>query len=88
MLRLIVGTGVRLVFLGLAVGICVAFALTRLMTDLLYGVRATDVLTFGGVIIVLALTSLMACYIPARRAMRSIYSWPCSTSKCLGFVSF
>ena len=52
-LRLVVGGGVRLTVLGIAVGIAAALALTRLMTDLLYGVRATDPVTFGAVTIVL-----------------------------------
>jgi putative ABC transport system permease protein len=68
-MRLVVGGGVGLAFLGITIGIAAAWALTRLMTDLLYGVRATDPVTFGAVAIVLAATSLLACYIPARRAM-------------------
>jgi ABC-type antimicrobial peptide transport system permease subunit len=67
-LRLVIGDSVRLV-LGIAVAIAGALALTRMMTDLLYGVRATDPITFGGVTIVLGATSLLACYLPARRAM-------------------
>ncbi len=69
-LRLVVGGGVRLAVLGIAFGIAGALALTQLMTDLLYGVRATDPVTFGAVTIVLGATSLLACYIPARRAMK------------------
>ena len=46
------------------------YALTRMMTDLLYGVRPADPATFTVVTIVLASTSILACYIPARRAMR------------------
>jgi predicted permease len=68
-LGLVVGGGVRLAVLGIAVGTAAALALTQLMTDLLYGVRATDPLTFVVVTLVLAATSLLACYIPARRAM-------------------
>jgi hypothetical protein len=64
-LRLVVGGGVRLALFGIAV----ALALTQPMTDMLYGVRATDPVTFSAVAIVLAVTSLLACYIPARRAM-------------------
>ena len=67
-LRLVVGGGVRLAVLGIAMGMAAALALTRLMTDLLYGVRATDPLTFSAVSIVLGTASLLACYIPARRA--------------------
>ncbi len=69
-LRLVVGGGVRLALFGIAVGIAAALALTQLMTDMLYGVRATDPVTFSAVAIVLAVTSLLACYIPARRAMK------------------
>ena len=69
-LRLVVGTGARLVLLGIAAGTAIALALTRLMTDLLYGVRPADPLTFSVVTIVLAATSILACYIPARRATR------------------
>jgi len=69
-LRLVVGGGVGLAGLGLAIGILVALLLTRLMTDLLYGVRATDPLTFVGVSAVLGASSILACYVPARRATK------------------
>jgi putative ABC transport system permease protein len=69
-LRLVVVGGVRLAFLGISVGLTAALALTRLMKVLLFGVRPTDPLTFAAVIAVLAVTSILACYIPARRAMR------------------
>ena len=69
-LRLVVRTGARLAFLGIAMGTGAALILTRLMTDLLYGVRPADPLTFSAVTIVLAATSMLACYIPARRATR------------------
>jgi putative ABC transport system permease protein len=69
-LRLVVGGGLRLALLGIAVGMAGALALTRLMTDLLYGIRATDPVTFGAVAILLGATSVLACYIPARRAMK------------------
>ncbi|HLY15748.1 MAG TPA: ABC transporter permease [Bryobacteraceae bacterium] len=68
-LRLVVGGGVRLVAAGMAAGTLAALILTRLMAELLYGVRATDPLTFGVVAMVLTATSLLACYIPARRAL-------------------
>jgi putative ABC transport system permease protein len=69
-LRLVVGRGVALAGLGLAIGIAAALLLTRLMTDLLYGVRATDPLTFVGVSAVLGASSILACYVPARRATK------------------
>jgi putative ABC transport system permease protein len=68
-LWLVVGGGARLAILGIAVGIAAALVLTRLMTDLLYGVRATDPVTFGTVTVVLVASSLLASYIPARRAI-------------------
>ena len=69
-LRLIVRQGMTLVAVGLALGVFASMLLTRLMTSLLYGVSATDPLTFAGVATLLALVALVACYIPARRAMR------------------
>lgn len=69
-LRLVVSGGARLAILGIAVGTAGALVLTRLMTDLLYGVRPADPMTFGIVTVILASTSLVACYIPARRTMR------------------
>ena len=69
-LRLIIGQGMRLVMLGLVIGLAGAYALTRVMTSLLYGVSATDPLTFTGVAALLGFVSLISCYIPARRATR------------------
>ena len=69
-LRLVVGSGARLAILGIVAGTAAALILTRLMTGLLYGVRPADPVTFSIVTIVLAATSVLACYIPARRAMR------------------
>ena len=68
-LRLVIGGSLRLAALGIAVGIAAALCLTRLMTDLLFGVRAADPATFGAVTVVLVATSLLASYIPARQAM-------------------
>jgi len=60
----------RLVLLGLVIGLASAFALTRLMSSLLFGVSATDVATFAVVAISLVIVGLFACYWPARRATR------------------
>ena len=69
-LRLILGQGAKLALLGLGAGAVAALLLTRLMASLLYGVSATDPLTFGTVAIVLLGVAVTACYIPAHRAMR------------------
>jgi predicted permease len=68
--RLIVGNGARLALIGIAIGIAASFALTRLMKSLLFGVSATDPITFVAVSILLFVVTVAACYIPARRAMR------------------
>jgi putative ABC transport system permease protein len=67
-LKLIIRQGMALVFAGLGIGLAGAFALTRLMSGLLFGVSATDPLTFLIIGILLAGVALLACYIPARRA--------------------
>jgi ABC-type antimicrobial peptide transport system permease subunit len=69
-LRLVLGQGARAALLGIAAGIAAALALTRLMASLLFGVSATDPLTFLAVMTLLTLVALSASYIPARRAMR------------------
>jgi putative ABC transport system permease protein len=69
-LRLILGQGLRTIFIGVAIGIAGALALTRTVESLLFGVTATDPLTFGGVTLLLVGAALLACYVPARRAMR------------------
>ena len=69
-LKLVVGGGATLALFGIGAGIAAALALTRLMADLLYGVRGTDPTTFAVVTLILGATSLLACYVPARRAMR------------------
>ncbi|HZI17673.1 MAG TPA: ABC transporter permease [Pyrinomonadaceae bacterium] len=69
-LRMVLGQGLGLVAVGLAVGLLGAFALTRLMSSLLYGVSATDPLTYAGIALLLASVALIASYIPARHATR------------------
>jgi putative ABC transport system permease protein len=68
--RLVVGQGLLLTAVGVALGAAGAFGLTRLMTGLLYGVTATDPATFGVVALVLSAAALLACYLPARRAAK------------------
>jgi putative ABC transport system permease protein len=68
-LRLVVGQGMKLALIGVGVGIAGAFAFTRVLSGLLFNVSATDPLTFVGVSTLLALVALLACYVPARRAM-------------------
>jgi len=69
-LRLIVGQGMMLVGLGILLGLAAAFAVTRFLSSLLYGVSAIDPFIFAAVPVLLAGVALVACYIPARRAMR------------------
>jgi putative ABC transport system permease protein len=69
-MRLILTEGLNLALVGIATGMAASFALTRLMSTLLFGVSATDPLTFASVTLVLIAVALAACYIPARRAMQ------------------
>lgn len=69
-LRLVLAQGTRLTLLGVAIGILAALAFSRLLATLLFGVSATDPLTFAGVAGLLAFVALAACFIPARRATR------------------
>jgi len=69
-LRLVVREGARLAGLGVAIGVAASLFITRLLSSLLFGVSATDPITFAGVAILLSLVALLASYIPARRAAR------------------
>ncbi len=69
-LRLAVGYGLKLVIAGVVIGLIAAFALTRVMSTLLFGVTATDPMTFGLISVLLILVAAIASYIPARRATK------------------
>ena len=69
-LKLVLGQGARLAAVGLAAGVLGALALTRLMASLLFGVTATDPATFATVALLMMAVALLACFVPARRAMR------------------
>ena len=69
-LRLIFGQSLMMLLIGTAIGLAGAFALTRLMSTLLFGVTATDPLTYVSVVGILTFVALLACYIPARRAAK------------------
>jgi putative ABC transport system permease protein len=69
-LRMVLGQGFGLTMAGAAVGLACALVVSRLMAGLLYGVRPTDPATFAGVAVLLVAVALLACYIPARRALR------------------
>ena len=69
-LRLVVTEGLWLAGIGLAIGIVIAAFVSRMLTGLLYGVSPGDLVTFGGVSVLLATVAILACYVPARRATR------------------
>jgi ABC-type antimicrobial peptide transport system permease subunit len=69
-MRMVVVRGLALTGAGLAAGLALAWALTRTLQNLLYGVSAGDPATFGAVVALLGVIALAACYIPARRASR------------------
>ena len=69
-LRLIFGQSLMMLLVGTLIGLAGAFALTRLMSTLLFGVTATDPLTYVSVVGILTFVALLACYIPARRAAK------------------
>jgi predicted permease len=69
-LRLVLSAGFKLVLIGIGVGLVLSFAVTRFLSSLLFGVRATDLLTFGALSVLMIVVSLLACYLPARRATK------------------
>jgi putative ABC transport system permease protein len=69
-LKLVVGQGLLLVSVGVVIGLGLAFALSRFMANLLFGISAQDPITFGGVALLLGVIALVACWIPAQRATR------------------
>lgn len=69
-LRMVLGEGMRITLVGVGIGIVAALGLTRLIAKIIYGVGAADPITFGLVAVLLTGVALLACYIPARRAMR------------------
>jgi len=69
-LRMVLKDGARMTLIGIVLGLLGALGLTRLMASMLFGIRPTDPLTFGAVAVLLSAIALLACYLPARRAMK------------------
>jgi predicted permease len=69
-LRLVLSAGFKLALIGIGIGLVLSFAVTRFLSSLLFGVRSTDLVTFGALSLLLVVISLLACYLPARRATK------------------
>jgi ABC-type antimicrobial peptide transport system permease subunit len=69
-MKMVLGQGTKLAAVGVGIGLAGAFALTRVMSTLLFEVSVTDPATFAAVVALLAFVTLLACYIPARRATK------------------
>jgi putative ABC transport system permease protein len=69
-MKLVVGQGMKLALIGVALGLPASFALTRLIKSLLFGIGSADPLAFSAAVLMLAIAALLACYIPARRAAK------------------
>ena len=69
-LRLVLRRGLILTFLGLLIGLPIAFGVAQLLSNIIYGVSAADLVTFGGISALMTIITFLACYIPARRAMQ------------------
>jgi putative ABC transport system permease protein len=69
-LRLVLGQGIRGIALGILAGVTISYAVTRILASVLYGVTATDPITFAAVIVLLIIVALAASTLPARRAIK------------------
>lgn len=68
--KMILSNGMKLALIGVALGLVGAFALTRLMATMLFGVEPTDAMTFSAISVLLITVALLACYLPGRRATK------------------
>ena len=69
-LRMVIGGGMRLVLIGICIGVAAALGLARFLSNILFGVKPTDPMTFVSVVTMLLGVAMLACYLPARRATK------------------